>query len=499
MDDALWVGRDEVEGIPAESRKDVKPPPHWRLEAVAATERPRSLVLGPDRRRAVFVQDRETSDVWLLDLADAVPRRLTTGRDPMPFWEDTPPQLSPDGTHVAYAEEGAVKLAPADGGPPRTLLAEAGSPLWIDDATLLVSVERAEDDSSRLAVTDARDGWPRRLADSREDHGDEWGADVSPDGTRVAYVFTPRDDLKRSEIRVADLATGAVRALTGTPGMTDRGARWSPDGATIAYVSERSGWWAVHLVGADGGGDRQLTTDAADWSELQWHPDGQRLVGVRGEENAFALATVDVATGAVEELAPGGCWGNPDWTADGDVLAAFEGPGTPPELRLVTPGGATRSIHAPAPLAVQRAPHIEPERVSFPSRDGLEIPGVPLPAGQRRRGHAGAGGRAPPRRPDRRAHRGLGRPPAVLPRQGLRLAARSNFRGSTGYGRDFERAQPRRLGRRGHVGLPGRGRLAARAGVGRTATGSRSSAARTAPTWRCSPSPTTRSTAIAAP
>ena len=144
MDDALWVGRDEVEGIPAESRKDVKPPPHWRLEAVAATERPRSLVLGPDRRRAVFVQDRETSDVWLLDLADAVPRRVTTGRDPMPFWEDTAPQLSPDGTHVAYAEEGAVKLAPADGGPPRTLLAEAGSPLWIDDATLLVSVERAD-------------------------------------------------------------------------------------------------------------------------------------------------------------------------------------------------------------------------------------------------------------------------------------------------------------------------------------------------------------------
>ena len=89
MDDALWVGRDEVEGIPVEPRKDVKPPPHWRLEAVAATERPRSLVLGPDRRRAVFVQDRETSDVWLLDLADPVPRRLTTGRDPMPFWEDT--------------------------------------------------------------------------------------------------------------------------------------------------------------------------------------------------------------------------------------------------------------------------------------------------------------------------------------------------------------------------------------------------------------------------
>ena len=67
---AHWVGRDESEGIPAQPRKDVAPPPHWRLEAIAATERPRSLTLGADRRHAVFIQDGETSDVWLLDLGE---------------------------------------------------------------------------------------------------------------------------------------------------------------------------------------------------------------------------------------------------------------------------------------------------------------------------------------------------------------------------------------------------------------------------------------------
>jgi dipeptidyl aminopeptidase/acylaminoacyl peptidase len=438
MDDGLWVGRDEVEGIPIESRKDVRPPPHWRLEAVAATERPRSLVLGPDRRRAVFIQDRETSDVWLLDLADPAPTRVTTGRDPMPYWEDTAPQLSPDGTRVAYAEEGAVKLAPAHGGPSVTLLAEAASPVWLDDASLVVSVEREEDASSRLAVADATDGWPRRLAATRGDHGDEWDAAVAPDGAEVAYVFTPRADLKRSEIRVADVATGAVRVLTGTAGMADRGPQWSPDGSTIAYVSERSGRWAVHLVGAGGNGERQLTTDEADWSELRWHPDGTRLVGVRGEENAFALASIDVATGAIEGLAPGGCWSAPDWTADGDVLAAFESPGTPPELRLVTPGGATRTLHAPAPLAVRRAPHIEPERVSFPSRDGLEIPAFLY-----RPVNTGAGTPAPvvvhPHGGPTAAHieDWDGRLQYFLDKGYAWLQV--NFRGSTGYGRDFER------------------------------------------------------------
>ena len=79
---AHWVGRDESEGIPVQPRKDVAPPPHWRLEAIAATERPRSLTLGADRRHAVFILDRDTSDVWLLDLEEPspVPRRLTAGR-----------------------------------------------------------------------------------------------------------------------------------------------------------------------------------------------------------------------------------------------------------------------------------------------------------------------------------------------------------------------------------------------------------------------------------
>ena len=194
----------------------------------------------------------------------------------------------------------------------------------------------------------------------------------------------------------------------------------------------------MHLVGADGDGERQLTADDADWSELRWHPDGTRLVGVRGEENAFALATVDVATGAIEELAPGGCWSAPDWTADGDVLAAFEGPGTPPELRLVTPGGATRSLHAPAPLAVRRAPHIEPERVSFPSRDGLEIPAFLY-----RPVNTGAGTPVPvvvhPHGGPTAAHieDWDGRLQYFLDKGYAWLHV--NFRGSTGYGRDFER------------------------------------------------------------
>ena len=130
----------------------------------------------------------------------------------MPYWEDTQPRISPDGTTVAYGQEGDVWLVPVTGGVPRRLV-EGGGPVWLDDARLLVSIEherdRAHDPHDRRDVADPL---PRRLARDHDDLdalGDEGGPTVSPDGAEVAYVFVPRDDLKRAEIRVVDIVTGA--------------------------------------------------------------------------------------------------------------------------------------------------------------------------------------------------------------------------------------------------------------------------------------------------
>ena len=120
------------------------------------------MTIGADRRRALFIQDAEGSDVWLLDLeSGGPPERLTTGRDPAPYWEDVEPRLSPDGSTAAYADQGHVWLVSASGGPPRKLV-EGSSPVWIDSETLVISVER--DDTTRLAVVATSEPWPRRLA-----------------------------------------------------------------------------------------------------------------------------------------------------------------------------------------------------------------------------------------------------------------------------------------------------------------------------------------------
>ena len=435
----VWIGKDEHGGIPRPARVDVRPPPHWRLEAITATERPRSPAVSPDGRSVVFIQDRDTSDLWLLDLEERVPRRLTTGRDPQPYWEDTQPVFSPDGTSIAYADNGWICVVPTAGGPPRRVV-EGGSPIWLGIDRLVVSIER--DRCDRLAVVAVDEAWPQRLAREHGDldmNGDEHGAIVSPDGATIAYVFVPHSDYSRYEIRLVDVASGAVRALTGTPGIRDHALDWSPDGNTIAIASELSGWFELHLVAADGSASRRLTHADADFLEARWHADGARLVATRGAAGRCALVTVDAADGAVTELAAGGIWGAPGWTASGAILATYEDPSTPPDLRLVSEGETRVAIHAPVPLAVSRAPHVEAEELTYTTFDGLAIQAFlyrPIGASAERPAPAVVyphGGPA-----DCYGGEWDGHAQYFVDKGYAWLAI--NYRGSTGHGSDFERA-----------------------------------------------------------
>ncbi len=452
----VWIGKEKYGGVPTPTKRESHPPPHWRLEAIAATERPRSITLAPNGRTLVFIQDRDTSDLWTLDLErgesvgndqlpGGLPRRLTTGRDPMPFWEDTTPAVSPDGGTVAYADQGAIWLVPLEGGPPKRLL-EAGSPVWLDDDTLIVSVGR--ENSSRLAVADIHDPWPRRLVrehGSLDPLGEEGQAVVSPDRSSIAYTFQPRADLNRSDIRVVSVESGEARALSGAASIHDRSPEWSPAGNLVAYSSESSGWYELHLVGADGVGARKLTSAEADFFEYRWHPDGSSLVAARGRNGRYDLVVVDAASGGVAELAPGGCWGVPHWTADGRIVATYEDQATAPELRRVAPGSPSETLLAPRPLAVGRAPHVVPEEISYRSFDGVEVNAYLF--------------RPPDASPEEPA-------PAVVYPHGGPIAAYGdewdghaqyfvdkgyawiapNYRGSTGYGCDFERLLHGRIG-----------------------------------------------------
>src|SRR5919199_227505 len=74
---------------------------------------------------------------------------------------------------------------------------------------------------------------------------------LSRDGTRVLYtVATP--DLKANrmarDVWMATLATGEAKNLTHNG--HEGGARWSPDGRTIAFISTRSGSMQLFVMNA---------------------------------------------------------------------------------------------------------------------------------------------------------------------------------------------------------------------------------------------------------
>ena len=73
-------------------------------------------------------------------------------------------------------------------------------------------------------------------------------ADLSPTGVRAIFEA-------RGEVLTVPAEKGDIRNLTNTPGVAERYPSWSPDGKRIAYFSDESGEYELHLRAQDGMGE----------------------------------------------------------------------------------------------------------------------------------------------------------------------------------------------------------------------------------------------------
>jgi dipeptidyl aminopeptidase/acylaminoacyl peptidase len=357
-----WLGKDEHGGVPSQARPDRLLPPNWRLDAIYATERPHHPSVSPDGSTVAFVLSAGAeSDIYVVASEGGQARRLTTDRSLASFWEDTGPEWSPDGSQVAYTSGDHSFVVPKDGGVPQRI-PDASLGAWLDNDHLVVVVERKR--TTRLALVDITDPWPLPFGPK--------GGDVSQvrptSDRRVVATFWPKDDRNRSDIVVAD-PRGDWHTLVGHE---DRRAL-DPviRGHEVAYVLEDGDWRAVYLTDLQGSGNRLLAKDDADFGDLQWSADGQRLIAIRSRRGKGDLVTID-RDGTVTVLAEGGFWQSPQWSHD-RVVAVHESHDTAP--RLVAVGDEPSVLYDGTPAAVAAAPHAGFERVVFVSGDGLEIEG----------------------------------------------------------------------------------------------------------------------------
>jgi tricorn protease len=98
--------------------------------------------------------------------------------------------------------------------------------------------------------------------------------------------------------------TGIVR-LTANKAR-DLNPRFSPDGKTIAFSSDREGGIDVYLIPSTGGEIKRLTLHSADDTVLGWSPDGKSVLfaSQRGEDFMGKLYTVSIEGGASKNAGP---------------------------------------------------------------------------------------------------------------------------------------------------------------------------------------------------
>jgi TolB protein len=122
------------------------------------------------------------------------------------------------------------------------------SPSWLPDGSILYSgcwrnlcgIIRMQADGTN----------PRQIVAGASEANPE----ASPDGRSIAFM-SQRDG--NWEVYLASLDGTGLRRLTRQEG-NDGLPTWSPDGRYLAFVSDREGAWAVWIMRPDGSGQRRL-------------------------------------------------------------------------------------------------------------------------------------------------------------------------------------------------------------------------------------------------
>jgi dipeptidyl aminopeptidase/acylaminoacyl peptidase len=269
--------------------------------------------IAPDGRHIIYTvqridrkSEKKYTNLWLVPAAGGQARQFTGGDQ-----TDSQPRWSPDGRHLAFIsnrddeKQPQIYLIPSDGGEARRLTdlkGQFGSIEWSPDGKqLLVSfrrkdqeaVEREEDEQKeKLGIVARRitrvfykeDGsgylpqerWHIWTVDAATGEGvqvtdgdyDENNPRWSPDGHSIIFSSNRSEDpdfnLDAAELYVIPAGGGDMRRVE-----TDHDGQklmpvYSPDGRWIAYLGRRlkGSWWqntSLYLVAAEGGQSRNLT------------------------------------------------------------------------------------------------------------------------------------------------------------------------------------------------------------------------------------------------
>lgn len=129
-----------------------------------------------------------------------------------------------------------------------------------------------------------------------------------------------------TDIYVVNSNGTALTRLTTDPA-TDATPAWSPDGARIAFASDRTGTWEIFLMNADGSDQVQLTATGSS-SGPAWSPDGTRIAFTSYRDGNGEIYVINVDGTGLQNLTndPLQDDAGPAWSPDGTKIAFSKGP-----------------------------------------------------------------------------------------------------------------------------------------------------------------------------
>jgi dipeptidyl aminopeptidase/acylaminoacyl peptidase len=460
------------------------------IEQIVAIESPREFRLHPRDRIVAYTADAAGArQLFSLSLRGGFPVQLTASDKNV-----SDPQWSPDGRRLAYLRDDALRLIEADGSRDQVVTSHPAGvsiPRWSPDGKQLAFVSRRRG-WSQVWLVDApvpRRGRPARVPKLPEPRAiTASGIDVddlawSPDGRTLAVVATRAPDHHVSEIHLNDIATGEERWIAGGGAEWAAGPRPMPDGSFL-YVSDGDGWFQVVRVSADGRERFVLTSGEREHGEPSGgpgyaalsSPDGSRFVHIEVHDGLVDLVVAPTGLGMVPKRGRGrppkrppavvaaaegrvvnpwpGVWRSVGWLADGAWIAAVgESEAAPQDLWLLPVRGVApddarpRQVTTSMPAVVAAAlgpgrQGARGERIELLARDGLRIEGTlwrPAAATGRRGARRVPAVLYPHGGPTWQAFRGFAPFKQLLVREGFAVLD-VDFRGSTGYGREFRLA-----------------------------------------------------------
>ncbi len=336
----------------------------------------------------------------------------------------------------------------------------AASPAVSPDGRWVAYVHTYED-TDTIAIVDAQGvHWPRRLAQGRDFYMQPaW----RPDGAMLGWVEWdhPRMPWDGTELKVASLTfpegdlprVATARTIAGDERTAIFQCVFSTDGRSVLYVSDETGWGHIYRQDLETGEAVQLTSGDAEFGWPAWAqgmrtftetPSGT-VVGIRQSEGFHTLVAVS-RDGAVHDLAH-----------LHQRFTSFTAPAAAPgreEVAVVATGGKqpprilSLDLAADAPMAttirrsdsesVAHGALSTPEPVAWTSFDGAEAYGLYYPPASDR--FEGTG--APPLivlvhgGPTSQVVAGWSPQAQYFASRGYAVL-QPNYRGSTGYGREY--------------------------------------------------------------